>query len=677
MPSEGAPSRAEAPALALEGVTRTYVRGAERVSALRDVSLSLEAGSFVVVLGPSGGGKSTLLHLLGGMDRPDEGRVLAHGRDISRLRSDELAAYRRGEVGFVFQSFHLLAGRTALENVELPMLLAGVGARERRARALALLERVGLADRAHHRPGQLSGGQAQRVAVARALAMDPPLVLADEPTGNLDSQSGQEVVALLRSLVDADGRTVVVVTHNPELEAVADRVVRVRDGRVIADERLRPPRGGARSSGPRRVGTVPAAALAALALSAAGRRLGRAVLTGLGVAIGIAAMVLLVGLGVGLEHGVVSSITSLGPITSVSVSPQQVSAGQGPFGPVATGPTTPITPASLARFSALPGVRGAYASPTFVGGMTLGARTAEVAIAPMPPPSLVSVPGILPTLAAGSWPTGPGRIVLAQSAVQALFGRRTAARAALGREVTVRLAAVSGSLFGGGGGSRPAGVLPPLRLRVTGVSTGVGLAYVPYAVALDWLTASARGGAVTYPGATVVARTVGDVEGVARRISAMGYGTQTMSGVVHEVQSSFAVIETGLGAIGGIALVVAGLMIGVVMSMSVLERRREIGVLRAVGARRGDVARLFLAEAASIGLAGGLVGVAVGAAVGWAVNALVAASGSAAFGRGVVALPAWLALLGLVFGTGVAVVAGALPASHAASLNPVDALREE
>jgi ABC-type lipoprotein export system ATPase subunit/ABC-type antimicrobial peptide transport system permease subunit len=680
MRSEPEPQVPAEPVLRLEAVARSYRRGEERVAALRGIDLSLEAGTFVVVLGPSGGGKSTLLHLMGGMDRPDEGRVMARGRDIARLSSDEMAAYRRGEVGFVFQSFHLLPGRSALENVELPMLLAGVGARERRERALALLARVGLSDRADHRPGQLSGGQAQRVAIARALAMDPPVLLADEPTGNLDSESGRDVVSLLQSLAHDDGRTVVVVTHNAEFEPLADRVLRIRDGRLIADERPRPP--GATAVGvhatARRVGTVPAAALVGQALAAAGRRLGRAVLTGLGVAIGIAAMILLVGLGVGLENGVVASITSLGPITSVTVSPQAVTTGQG-FADVASGPTTPITAQSLRRFAALPGVRGAYASPTFVGAMRLGARSAGAAIVPMPPPALGTVPGILPTLAAGRWPRGPGEMVISQSTARAFLGPKATAASALGRRFAVDLSAVSGSLFGGGGGnSQSAGHLPTLHLRVVGVTGGVGLAYVPYAVALTWLRdAAGPGRPVTYPAATVLARSVSDVSGVARRISALGYGTQTMSGVVRQVQSSFGVIEAGLGAIGGIALVVAGLMIGVVMSMAVLERRREIGVLRAIGARRRDISRLFLSEAAAIGLAGGIVGVAVGAGVGEGVNAVVRASASGAFAHGIFSLPLWLVALGLAFGAGVAVVAGAIPAARAAALSPVDALRDE
>jgi ABC-type lipoprotein export system ATPase subunit/ABC-type antimicrobial peptide transport system permease subunit len=665
--------------LRLEGVRRIYLRGEERVTGLDGVDLALEAGTFTVVLGPSGGGKSTLLHLLGGMDRPDEGRVWFRGQDLSQLRSDELAAYRRTKVGFVFQSFHLLAGRTALENVELPMLLSGVFASQRRRRAQALLERVGLADRLHHLPHQLSGGQAQRVAIARALAMDPEVVLADEPTGNLDSASGAQVVRLLVSLAHDDGRTVVMVTHNTDLASLADRVVHLRDGRVVKDERVSRPRavsmaGRARPSTPK--GTVGVATLATQAWGALRRHLARSVLTGLGVTIGIAAMVLLVGTGAGLEQGVVSSLTSLGPLTSITVSPQ-ATIHSGGLMSVGVGPLTPLTPQSLATFASLPGVRGAYASPTLLGTMAMGERLAPALVTPMPPARLLAVPGVLPTLLAGRWPQGPHEIVVSQSTSQLLAANRRPAAALVGKTVRVTFSAIRGGLLSGDVASTSAGNLPAQLLRISGVAQGSGLAYAPYATVLGWLRASQGGTLRTYPSATVLATDVSHVANVARRIQAMGYGTQTMSGVVRHVQSSFRVIEIGLGAIGGVALVVAGLMIAVVMSMAVMERRREIGVLRAVGARRRDVAALFLTEAAIMGLAGAVVGILLGSAVGLIGNQLLAQLGSGTLRNGIFTLPAWLLGFGLAFGTGVAVFAGALPASRAASLDPVVALRDE
>lgn len=221
--------------LELRGASRSYKRGQETVKALDHVDLTLLPGEMALIIGPSGGGKSTFLHLLGGMDRPSEGEVRAGGVVISRLPSDVLAAFRRENVGFVFQSFHLIPGLTAAENVSLPLLLAGRPAGERRRRAVELLGSLGLGDRVDFLPGQLSGGQAQRVAIARALAADPPFILADEPTGDLDSASGDEVMEILRNLAKKDGRTVVVVTHNEGFVPLADRVYRIKDGRLSGD----------------------------------------------------------------------------------------------------------------------------------------------------------------------------------------------------------------------------------------------------------------------------------------------------------------------------------------------------------------------------------------------------------------------------------------------------------
>jgi ABC-type lipoprotein export system ATPase subunit len=215
-------------------LTRRYVMGETVITALESVSLSLAEGRAAAVLGRSGSGKSTLLHLLGGLDRPTSGDVLYRGRRLAELSDDELALYRRTEVGFVFQFFNLVPSMTAAQNVELPLVLAGVPAPERRRRAQALLERVGLAARRDHRPGQLSGGEQQRVAIARALVHDPPLLLADEPTGNLDTRTSSEILSLLRGL---ERKTVVLVTHDGALaEAFAGRTVEMSDGRVVRDE---------------------------------------------------------------------------------------------------------------------------------------------------------------------------------------------------------------------------------------------------------------------------------------------------------------------------------------------------------------------------------------------------------------------------------------------------------
>ena len=223
------------PLLRLENVERDYMMGSETVRAVRGVSLVIRAGEHIAIVGPSGCGKSTLLNLLGAIDPPDEGRVLLGGRDVSRLNDREATALRLRRIGFVFQRFHLLPALTARENIELPMAEAGVGARERALRSRELLAYVGLADRDRHRPPQLSGGEQQRVAIARALANAPAIVLADEPTGELDARTGAEVASLFARL-NRDGTTLVIATHDEELASGAKRVIHMRDGAVVRDE---------------------------------------------------------------------------------------------------------------------------------------------------------------------------------------------------------------------------------------------------------------------------------------------------------------------------------------------------------------------------------------------------------------------------------------------------------
>jgi putative ABC transport system ATP-binding protein len=223
-----------------EGIVKDYSLGSRKVHALRGVSVTIHGGEFVAVMGPSGSGKSTFMNLLGCLDTPTHGRYVLDGADVSHLAPDQLARIRSQKIGFVFQTFNLLPRTTALENVELPLLYSAVPARERRVRARARLEAVGLADREDHHPAQLSGGQQQRVAIARALVNEPVLVLADEPTGALDSRTSVEIMALFQDL-NRTGITIVLVTHEPDVARYAGRNLAFRDGRLIKDEALDEP----------------------------------------------------------------------------------------------------------------------------------------------------------------------------------------------------------------------------------------------------------------------------------------------------------------------------------------------------------------------------------------------------------------------------------------------------
>ena len=238
LPAEGTGSHtwdaAGPPVIELDGVTKTYRTGTLEVDALRGVSLTIDEGEYVAVMGPSGSGKSTLMHILGCLDVASGGVYRLAGEDVSTLDETRLAEIRNQRIGFVFQQFNLLPTLTAWRNVELPLVYAGVERHERRERALAALDRVGLSDRTEHRPGELSGGQQQRVATARAIVTDPALVLADEPTGNLDSSSAADVLGLIDELHRA-GRTIVLITHEPDVAAAAQRTERIRDGRIVPD----------------------------------------------------------------------------------------------------------------------------------------------------------------------------------------------------------------------------------------------------------------------------------------------------------------------------------------------------------------------------------------------------------------------------------------------------------
>jgi putative ABC transport system ATP-binding protein len=219
----------------IENVNKIYSLGEVKVNALKGINLTIKSGEFVAIIGPSGSGKSTLMHIIGLLDKPTSGKVSLRGKDVSELESDELAALRNVHIGFVFQQFNLLPRTSAVDNVGLPLLYAGVDASERESRAIKALESVGLGDRLDHSPTQLSGGQQQRVAIARALINNPALVLADEPTGNLDSKSGREIMEFLSEL-NKKGNTIVLVTHEPDIAKGAKRTIEIRDGEIVADK---------------------------------------------------------------------------------------------------------------------------------------------------------------------------------------------------------------------------------------------------------------------------------------------------------------------------------------------------------------------------------------------------------------------------------------------------------
>ncbi len=654
----------------LRDVSKTYQRGQETVVALDHCSITFAPGQMTLVLGPSGGGKSTLLHILGGMDRPTAGKMIADGVDVSALKANPLAQWRRRTIGFVFQSFYLLPGLSAEDNVALPLLLDGQSRHVRRERARHLLEGVGLADRRKHTASQLSGGQIQRVAIARALAHEAPMILADEPTGNLDSEVGQDIMRQLQALAHDEGRTVVVVSHNLDYAPLADRVVRLRDGRVEEDTQPVVDNQKVEATVPRVPRSGPRwTALVGQSLAALRRRLGRGILTGAGIAIGVASMVLLVSIGAGLQAKVMGALTGTTSLTMITVSPSAQSAGIHFSAVPTTGAIHPISNKTLSAFDRFPGVRATYGTGEFLLHGTNGPRATTVVAGNLPPTSVSGVPR--PRLLVGHDPRNAHGIVIPQTLVKSLLGLQgpKATKEALGRRIHVTLTGV----ISGTGIAAPATHGAGQTFTVSGVSKpNLGaMAYVPAAVAQRWQQQLAgKGHPIHYQTAIVVTKSLGDVAGVATHLRQQGYGVTTTESIIHQIQHEFSLVETGLGVVGGIALAVAGLMIAVVMSMAVLERRREIGVWRAVGARRRDVFVLFLVEATIIGLLGG----AFGDLAGWLLGQL---GGVLLHQPGLFLVRPWLVGLGLLFGGGVAALAGAVPANHAAKVRPVEALRND
>src|SRR6266581_1055177 len=644
--------------LRLDSVTREFDAGDMKVAALRDVSLEIGPGEFVAVIGPSGCGKTTLLSMMGGLDQPTTGQVYASGVALDQLSDEGLADYRLQRVSTIFQTFNLVPGMSAEENVILPLTLAGVEPEERRSRARRLLELVGLEGRSRMRASRLSGGEQQKVAVARALANRPGLVLADEPTGSLDSVAGERVLDLLRDL-NRRGATVVLVTHDPEVARHAQRAVRMVDGRAYE-----------LGSGTRNVRMqdplLPAPRLhwrdtLRLGLLSAGRRPLRTFLTTAGVAIGIAAMSLIVALSGGLDYALAAPAFAHAKTDVIAVRPASDST------------SAAFDAQSLNTMASLPHVQSAWGqvsvNGSFAGanGTIGGANDQLIALAPR-----AQWDGSV-RLIAGSMPTSDTAQEVVLSAREAVALGFTNPRAAVGTTITFKDAAQKPVL---------------LTLRVAGVAAdaslpaGVAGGLAPYRLMTDhWAAAATANNWKTgeFTAITLLVDSGPNVAGVRDRVQRLGFqatATGDQERAFAELLSRLRVALIGLSVV---ALFLACLGIANTMYTAVLERTREIGVLKAVGARSRDVMLLFVAEAAVIGLAGGVIGGVLAAVLSRignsAVDALVpvlAADAVEVFRPDVFVAVAALALAVLL-----SMGSGLLPAMRAAAQQPMRALHHE
>jgi len=637
----------------LENVTRYYGEGEAQVRALDGVSLKIEAGEFIAIIGQSGSGKSTLMNVLGCLDTPTGGTYRVRGVDVASLDPDGLAGLRRDTFGFVFQRYNLLANASAEENVEIPAIYAGVSSAERKARANELLAKLGIGDRSSHRPSEMSGGQQQRVAVARALMNDAEVILADEPTGALDSASSEELLKLLEEL-HAAGRTIILITHEQNVAARARRIIEIKDGRIISDT------GGeevkAEISPHRKAGVAPTLALqASEAVKTAFRSLRanlfRTALTLLGVVIGVSAVVAMLAIGEGSQKQVLASIETMGS-NLLFVRP-------GAPGTRMRGDA--IATLTMEDATALAELDNVIAAvPMRDGRETLRFNEVDYQT------SISGVTADWPL--AQNWKLQYGAFFTDDDQV------RRASVVVLGQTVATNLfsdpsSAVGQYVFLGGAPFEVAGVLSARGATAWGQDMD-DVALIPLTTGMMRIFGR------NYLSSILVAvedtKKIDETEEAAHALLLVRHGTEdfqlrntaSILESVEETQGAFSML---LGSVAAISLLVGGIGVMNIMLVSVTERTREIGVRMATGARRSDIMMQFNTEALVVGGLGGIIGVLIGLTV----SLILSKSGMS------IAVTPTPALLAFSSALATGLVFGYLPARKAAHLNPVTALASE
>ena len=651
---------ADAPALLeLRGLQRDFPAGEGTITVLADVNLDIRAGEMVAIVGASGSGKSTLMNILGCLDKPSAGSYRVAGRPTGQLGPDELAELRREHFGFIFQRYHLLGDLSALGNVEVPAVYAGRQSKARRERALALLTRLGMADRLQHKPGQLSGGQQQRVSIARALMNGGHVLLADEPTGALDTQSGAEVIKILLEL-HAEGHTIIMVTHDMQVAAHADRIIELSDGRVVSDRLTRPdaaPTGAVLKTVTASSGRWQAARdrfreafrMALLAMNA--HRL-RTFLTMLGIIIGIASVVSVVALGEGSRLQILKNISAIGTNTI------EIFSGSG-FGDQ-----------RAARVRTLvPGDAAALAEQSYVDSVT---------------PSVSSSATLrYGNIAVNGTINGVGEQYFRVRGVQLAAGRTfdEDSVASLAQEVVID-DNTRKQLFPRN--PNPVGeviLLGQVPCRVVGVAKRSESAFgnsealnvwIPYTAAMSRVTGQSHLRSITVRISDEVSAEAAE-QGV-NRLLLQRHGVQDFfvlntNTIRQTIESTTQTMTLLISAIALISLIVGGIGVMNIMLVSVTERTREIGVRMAVGARQADIRQQFLIEAVLVCLLGGLLGIGLSLLVGWGFDKSGSSFTLVYSTLSMVAAFVCSTLIGVIFGF--------LPANNAAKLNPVDALSRE
>ncbi|MGJ7097007.1 MacB family efflux pump subunit [Vibrio hannami] len=646
--------------LRVESVTRSFAAGEQELTVLKDIDLEIQRGELVAIIGASGSGKSTLMNILGCLDKPSSGRYFINGQDTSSMSEDELAALRREHFGFIFQRYHLLGDLTAVGNVEVPALYANEDKSSRQEKAIKLLTRLGLEDRLDHKPSQLSGGQQQRVSVARALVNGGDVILADEPTGALDSSSGEEMMKLIQEL-HHDGHTIILVTHDPHVASFADRIIEVKDGEIIGDKK-NCAKAASHSDADLEVSTeesntrrginwnryFEALKMALVAMS--NHRL-RTFLTMLGIIIGIASVVSVVALGTGSQQAILDNIASMGTNT-IEIKPG-TGRGDRRSGRVRTLTAEDANALKTLPFvdSVTPTVRAnvaiRYASET-VSGSVQGVGT-----------EYFRVRGY--TLAEGQY--------FGEESVDSL------------EQVAIIDANTKEELFSDGEALGSVIFLGRLPVRVIGVTDpieSVSDNSEELNIWLPYTTVSGRIFRQNYVSDITVriednvssdAAEQGIISLLTMRHGIVDFFTINTDTVRKSIEKTSETMTLLISAIAFISLVVGGIGVMNIMLVSVTERTREIGIRMAVGARQTDIMRQFLIEAVLVCFCGGAMGIALAYFVGMVFTYTNSEFQMIYSASSIVAAFACSTLIGVLFGY--------LPARNAAKLNPVDALSRD
>lgn len=649
------------PIIEIRDLRKVYGVGEGAVVALDDIRLSIAPGEMIAIVGASGSGKSTLMNILGCLDVPTNGSYTVAGRNTRELEPDELAELRREHFGFIFQRYHLLSDLTAIGNVELPAIYAGQGLHLRHRRASLLLERLGLGDRVAHRPTQLSGGEQQRVSIARALMNGGEIILADEPTGALDSRNGLAVLDLLKEL-HREGHTVIIITHDIGIAKHASRIVELRDGRMVADRRSGDPSLHA-ASRPRIRDTVRRSWISTVlwrtteVIPLAWRTVRshplRTLLTMLGIIIGVAAVIAVLAIGEGSRERILKEISELGTNT-ISVYP-----GKG-WGDEYADAIDTLIPADVEAFRLQSYVDSATPEVASNDVVVVGKRSANATINGVSE-DYFRVSGLKIDQGTGfardSVDRGLQIAVIGANARSTLFPDESNP---IGRTLLVRRTIL-----------RVVGVASPRTSSFFGVSRTPEI-YVPYTTMLQRLTGPTKLSGIRVRTLENIPST--SAEAAISRLLIARHGrrdffTLNSNQVRATAERATQIMTFLISAVASISLLVGGIGIMNIMLVSIIERRREIGLRIAVGARQIDILFQFLTEALVICIAGAIVGVSLAILCGWAMVHFVTGI------RMIFSIKAILLACGVAIGTGL--IFGYLPARNAARLDPVAALERD